>query len=236
MFQMKSYIIRLKNNSISEKYANLCVAQARELGIDIEYFDGINGLEYQQHLTQLGIVPRYKFKKGRAGVFGCFLSHYYLWQRCAANNEPFLILEHDGFFIKPLPGNILDTFLDVLKLDNLDPFSKQYNNLLQHQQHQSLIISKYHNPQAKTIDPGSKFVEKIGTGNYMRGNYGYIIKPSGAEKLIKWIGQNGFVPADQQIGSDVVDIQVTVPSLVRLHPDYHNRIGELSLTGNPNLL
>jgi methylenetetrahydrofolate reductase (NADPH) len=27
---MKSYIIRLKNNAISEKYADLCVAQARK--------------------------------------------------------------------------------------------------------------------------------------------------------------------------------------------------------------
>jgi len=233
---MKSYIIRLKNNAISEKYADLCVAQARKFDIDVEYFNGINGLEYPQHLAQLGIKPRYKFKKGRAGVFGCFLSHYYLWLKCAAGNQPFLILEHDGFFIKPLPNNILDTFSDVLRLDNLDPFSKQYNSLLQDQQHQLLTVSKYHNAQAKTADPGSKFVEKIGTGNYMRGNYGYIIKPGAAEKLIRWIQQNGFVPADQQIGDAVVDIQVAVPSLVRLHPDYYNRIGELSLTGNPDLL
>jgi hypothetical protein len=34
----------------------------------------------------------------------------------------------------------------------------------------------------------------------------------------------------------VVDIQVTVPTIVRLHPDYHNRIKEISLTGNPDLL
>jgi glycosyl transferase family 25 len=233
---MKSYIIRLKNNAISEKYADLCVSQAKRFGIDVAYFDGINGLQYPQHLNRLGIQPRYKFKKGRAGVFGCFLSHYYLWLQCAAGNEPFMILEHDGFVIRPLPDGVFDQFTDVLRLDNLDPFSKQYNNLIQDQQHQPLVISKYHNPQAKTADPGSKFVEKIGTGNYMRGSYGYLIKPGGARKLINWIKSNGFVPADQQMGNAVIDIQVVAPTVVQLHPDYQNRIGELSLTSNPDLL
>ncbi len=233
---MKSYIIRLKNNAISEKYADLCIAQAQKFDINVEYFDGINGLEYPQHLKQLGITPRYKFKKGKAGVYGCFLSHYYLWIQCVQCNEPFLILEHDGYMIKPLPGDVFDRFTDVLKLDNVDPFSKHYSSTIAVQQTDPLTISKYHNPKAKTLDPGSKFVEKIGTGNYMRGCYGYLIKPSGAQKLINWINANGFVPADQQMGSDVIDIQVAVPSIVRLHPDYQNRIGELSLTDNPELL
>ena len=70
----------------------------------------------------------------------------------------------------------------------------------------------------------------------MRGAYGYIIKPHAAKKIIDWIEQNGFVPADQQLGDAIVDIQVTVPTIVRLHPAYHNRIGELSLTGNTELL
>ena len=80
---MKTYIIRLKDNPISEKYAAECVNQAKTFGIDVNYFDAINGLEYQKHLEELNIHPKYKFKKGRAGVYGCFLSHYYLWQACA---------------------------------------------------------------------------------------------------------------------------------------------------------
>jgi len=233
---MKAYIIRLKNNAMSEKYADLGVAQARKFGIGVEYFDGINGLEYQQHVARLGIEPRYKFKKGRAGVFGCFLSHYYLWQQCAAGRQPFLILEHDGYFVRPLPDNILDTFTDVLKLDDQDPYSKHYDTTITAQLNQPVVVNKYHNPQAKTVNHGSDFVEKIGTGNYLRGAYSYIIKPHAAQRLIDWIKQNGFVPADQQIGDAVVDIQVTVPTIARLHPDYHNRIKEMSLTGNPDLL
>ena len=70
----------------------------------------------------------------------------------------------------------------------------------------------------------------------MRGAYGYIIKPHAAARLLHWIKNNGFVPADNQLGDAIVDIQVTVPTFVRLHPDYYNRISELSLTGNPELL
>lgn len=224
---MKFKIIKLKNNEISEKHANECIEQAKKFNIFVEFFDAIQGLEYQKHLDKLKIYPRYKFKKGRAGVFGCFLSHYYLWQDCIIKNEPFLILEHDGYFIRPLPDDILEKFTDVLKLDNHDPYSKTYDTVVK--EDQKFMIKKYHNNQAK-------FLEKNQTGNYMRGAYGYIIKPHAAEKLVKWISLNGFVPADQQIGNAIVDIQVTIPTIVRLHPAYHNRIGELSLTGNPGLL
>lgn len=227
--KLKSFIIRLKNNSISEKHAEECVAQAKKFGIEVSYFDAINGLDYPEHLERLKIKPRYKFKKGRAGVFGCFLSHFYLWQNCARKNVPFCILEHDGYFIKPLPENILDTFSEVLKLDNLDPYSKSYNELIEQEKDQALTIKKYHNYQAK-------FLEKNGTGNYMRGAYGYIIKPEAAAKLLPWIKLNGFVPADNQLGDAVVDIQVTTPTIVRLHPAYFNNINALSLTGNPELL
>lgn len=226
---MKYYIIRLKNNEISEKHADECVEQAKNFNIKIEYFDAVNGLEYQKHLTNLKINPRYKFKKGRPGVFGCFLSHFYLWKKCVSDNTPYCILEHDGYFIRPIPTDILDRFTDVLKLDNLDPYSKAYNIQLEEEKFKELKILKYFNSQAK-------FLEKNQTGNYMRGAYGYIIKPHAAKKIVEWIQANGFVPADQQIGDNIVNIQVTIPTIVRLHPAYFNNIGNLSLTGNTNLL
>jgi glycosyl transferase family 25 len=224
---MKQYIIRLQGNAISEKYANECIEQAKKFNIEIEYFDAINGLEYQKHLEKLNIHPRYKFKKGRAGVFGCFLSHYYLWKQCIEDSTPIVVLEHDGYYIRPLPDNVLNLFDDVLKLDEADPYSKAYNNVVN--QDSEFIVKKYNNTQAK-------FLEKNQTGNYLRGAYGYIIKPHAAKKIVDWIQLNGFVPADQQIGDAIVKIQSVSPTIVRLHPDYHNRIGELSLTGNPELL
>jgi glycosyl transferase family 25 len=226
---MKNFIIRLKDNPISEKHADECVTQAKTFGIDIAYFDAINGLEYPSHLERLKIFPKYKFKKGRAGVFGCFLSHYYLWKKCMEDGIPYLILEHDGYFVGPLPDNVLDRFDDVLKLDGLDPFSKEYELALENEKNTALTYKKYHNPTAK-------FLEKNQTGNYLRGAYGYIIKPHAAKTIVDWIAVNGFVPADNQIGDALVDIQVVSPTIIRLHPAYNNKIRELSLTSNPDLL
>jgi glycosyl transferase family 25 len=232
---MKAFIIRLKNNPISEKHAIDCVEQAKTFGIDIDFFDAINGLVYREHIDKLGIKPRYKFKKQRAGVYGCFLSHYYLWKQCVEDNIPYTILEHDGYFINPMPNNVLDNFTDVLKLDTLDPYSKNYNEEIESSLSNQLTYINYNNPNAK--NGFTKLgVSKPGTGNYMRGAYGYIIKPHAAKKIIDWIAINGFVPADQQLGNDIVDIQVTIPTVVRLHPAYFRRINELSLTTNPELL
>ena len=152
-----------------------------------------------------------------------------MWKKCVEDNVPYLILEHDGYFVEPLPDDILDRFADVLKLDELDPFSKEYNLALENEKNKPLTYKKYHNSTAK-------FLEKNQTGNYMRGAYGYIIKPHAAKKIVEWISINGFVPADNQIGDALVDIQVVSPTIVRLHPAYHNKISELSLTGNPDLL
>lgn len=226
---MKTRIIRLKDNLISEKHADECVKQAYRFGVQVEYFDAINGNDYQSHLEKLKIAPRYKFKKGRAGVYGCFLSHYYLWNECADSNQPFLILEHDGYMIRALPNNVLDMFDDVLKLDRFNPYSKKYNDLIDLENEKEITIVPYTNPDAK-------FLEKNQTGIYMKGAYGYIIKPNAAKKIISWISKNGFVPADQQIGNAIVDIKVSCPTTVRLHPAYFKNMGSLSLTSNPGLL
>jgi glycosyl transferase family 25 len=226
---MKAFIIRLSENHISEKYAKECVDQAQKFGVQVEYFDAIHGDHYQKHLALLNIKPKYKFKKKRPGVYGCFLSHYYLWKRCASENVPFLILEHDGYFIRQLPDGVLDNFDDVLKLDRLDPFSDSYNTLINEESSKPLKYIKYYHDS-------SKLLEKHETGNYMKGAYSYIIKPNAANKIISWIAKNGFVPADQQIGDAIVDIRAISPTVVRLHPDYFKKIDLLSLTKNTNLL
>ena len=225
---MKAKIITLKGNYTSEKCAYDCVQQAKNFGIEVEYFDAIDGWNYPEHLKKLNIKPKYNFKGGRPGVYGCFLSHYYLWLECVQNNVPYLILEHDGYFIRPLPNNLLQTFSDVLKLDEEDPFALDYDK--QVQKDKPFEIKKYRNIHTKNTS-------RAMTGNYIRGAYAYIIKPHAASKILQWISQNGFVPADQQIGSFIVDIRSIVPTIARLHPRYNDEtVLEDSLTRNSILL
>lgn len=233
---MKAYIIRLSTNLHSCQMAHECKIQAEKFGIDVEYFEAINGIDADIHYEKTGVPkPKKSFKKGRAGVLGCFFSHYYLWKKCEETNESFIILEHDGYVIKPIPDTVLDEFTDVLKLDRLDPYSKNYNELIDAESLLPVSIQKYINTSPKNI-------EKIGTGNYFKGAYSYILKPSGAKKLLKFIHENknekGHRPADQQIGDLVLNTWTTVPTLVRLHPFYsiEDNIKTASLTGNPDLL
>jgi GR25 family glycosyltransferase involved in LPS biosynthesis len=224
---MKTRIIRLEENEHSCEMAKDCYDQAVLHGLSPSYFKAINGNDAQLHYQRTGVTPKRKMKKGRLGVIGCFFSHYYLWLECIQTNMPFIILEHDGYILKPLPSNILDTFDDVLKLDRCDPFSSSYNDILDEEKDIPITIEKY-------INLENKNPIKIGTGNYFKGAYAYIIKPSGATKLITHIGENGHVPADQQIGDWIVDTRTTVPSLARLHPFYAigSNIKQSSLTRN----
>jgi GR25 family glycosyltransferase involved in LPS biosynthesis len=224
---MKTRIIRLEENEHSCEMAKDCYDQAVLHGLSPSYFKAINGNDAAYHYEKTGVTPKRKMKKGRLGVIGCFFSHYYLWLECIQTNMPFVILEHDGYILKPLPSNILDTFDDVLKLDRCDPFSSSYNDILDEEKDIPITIEKY-------INLENKNPIKIGTGNYFKGAYAYIIKPSGATKLITHIGENGHVPADQQIGDWIVDTRTTVPSLARLHPFYAigSNIKSASLTRN----
>jgi GR25 family glycosyltransferase involved in LPS biosynthesis len=226
--QMKTKIIVLKNNAVSQTVSQDCIAQAKKFGISAEVFDAINGLDYQRHLENLGIRPLKKFKKNRPGVYGCFLSHYYLWKQCAESNKPYMILEHDGFLIQPLPEDILDHFDDLLKLESENPYSKGY---------QRRLIATQNDPLCyQNVEPCGD--QNNGAGWYSVGAYAYIIKPPGAKKLIDWIQQHGFLPADQQLGSDIVSIYECRPSLARLHEFYSKdgNIKSMSTTMNPELL
>ena len=208
-----------------------CVEQAANFGISVEYFDAINGIDAEKHYDQTGIKKLKKFKKNRLGVIGCFFSHYYLWQKCANDVVPYMILEHDGYMIRELPDNILDQFDDVLKLDRLDPYQKHYSKKIAEEHHLPITVKKY-------INETPKNPLKLGTGNYFKGAYSYILKPKGAIKLLNHISTHGHLPADQQIGDWVLDTATTVPTVARLHPFYaeNDNIKTASLTGNDHLL
>jgi len=216
-----SKIIYLPNVDISQKVSQSCIEQGKLFNVNIIPFKGVHGHDVEKYMSDFQIKPKYFFKGGRRGVLGCFFSHYLLWLQCVKENKPYLILEHDGYFIRDLPINILDTFDDVLKLDNEDPYDIDYTKNLKSDK--NIEVREYFNDKTKNLDLNE-------TGNYMRGAYSYIIKPKAAKKIIKWIEKNGFLPADIQLGNKIVNIKVTVPTVVRLHPIYETRVEQLSLT------
>ena len=214
---MKVKIITLKDNELSERIARESIEQASKFNVSVEYFDGINGFYAEQHLIDLRLRPK---KKMRVGVLGCALSHIYLWRQCVQDSVPYLILEHDGYFIEPLPNNILDLFDDVLKLDKSNPYSEFYEQDIENKSKNQL--------QILDIDNDPKLLGEV--GQYSRGAYAYIIKPHAAANILKWIEINGIIKADHQLGNEVCKISTVNKSIVRLHPYYLGRVKLLSTT------
>lgn len=114
---MKSYIIKLSDFSNSVQWAEHAYNSAKKHNWDIEYFEGINGLNYS--LDNFGFKPA-PIKKAerqftKKGVVGCFLSHYLLWQKAIDLNQPICVLEHDVTIHQPFP-NLTVTNYDVIRL------------------------------------------------------------------------------------------------------------------------
>ena len=151
-----------------------------------------------------------------------------MWLDCIKDNVPYLILEHDGYFVKPLPENILDLFEDIIKLDSGNPYNNSYE--------QWLAEHENDNPSTWTIDDheGGGGNHETGAGWNTRGAYAYIIKPHAAEKIVAWVKEHGFLPTDHLLGTKVITITHYKPTITRLHPYYaiDGNIKKMSTTMN----
>ena len=114
----------------------------------------------------------------------CALSHYLLWKRCISLNEPILILEHDSVFTYQLE---LDT-------DRLNMFILGINNPLgatrKSREYYTSIVDNQ-----KIIQPVPR-IDNFNIPQGLAGNSAYIIKPQGAERLIKLVKEFGLWPND----------------------------------------
>ena len=93
---MKVFIISLPEQAERRKSAE---QQMREAGVAFEFFDGIRGEVAIRECYFEGFDDAaFRLNTGRLvaiGELGCFASHRELWKRCAALDEPIMILEDD---------------------------------------------------------------------------------------------------------------------------------------------
>jgi GR25 family glycosyltransferase involved in LPS biosynthesis len=228
---MQAHIITLKGHALSERLSQECQAQAALFGINVQIRDAVNGHHHLEHFKRNNLRPRSNDRRKLVpGHFGNFLSHYYLWRECAAGAEPYLILEHDGYFVRPLPQDVLDRFTHVLKLDAENPGKKDYHTIMQQQQDRQGSTEIL--PMDKRADMNKD------AGFYSPGAYAYIIKPTACRLLINWVSDNGFLSTDNQLASGVVDIRVCRPTVARLHPLFAqgDNLHTLSTAKLPNQL
>ena len=119
---IKSYIIYLPAYSQSCIMAETALNTGRQHSWNVELFKGVNGatVSVDDMSTKWGLKINSANRKcqkqmvTRAGVRGCFLSHWLLWHRCQDLDQPIGIFEHDVEFLKPY--TVVNQFTDVLKL------------------------------------------------------------------------------------------------------------------------
>lgn len=94
----KTRMIRIKDNEVSEKYAEHC--SKSWFGFDLRYSDAVTPetLHEQSGLT-FGV--RGNGRELTDTEKACFYSQYNLWKKCAVENVPILVLEHDALLINP---------------------------------------------------------------------------------------------------------------------------------------
>lgn len=213
---MKSFHITLKDHKLGQELGNKNVAIATEFGLEANLFDAIPGNNcdhlFKQHKVR-------KLRTNKPGHQGCFMSHFLLWKKCLELNETIAILEHDGMFVRALPDNIEDNFVDVCRLDPCIFWKETYESDLEKCLGDPI---NYYKPE--TVYRETYF------GNFYIGYYGYLIKPSGADKLVRQAKKIGGYAVDMFVGTNTVDIISTTAPIVRLDPYYLGKGISLSTT------
>jgi GR25 family glycosyltransferase involved in LPS biosynthesis len=101
----KAYIIRVKGHEDGENKAQRCADSCDLVGMPWEYWDAYNGLSEaivppEHHGGVMGMIKVTDHYLTR-GELACALSHISLWQKCAIEDQPLVILEHDSIMVQP---------------------------------------------------------------------------------------------------------------------------------------
>lgn len=201
---MKSFHITLKDHRLGQELGKKNVAIAKEFGLDANLFEAIPGNDCLHLFKQHKVRP---MQTNKIGHLGCFMSHFLLWKKCIALNETIAILEHDGVFLRSLPDNIENNFTDICRLDPCIFWKDSYE----------ADLEKCINEPIEYFKPETVYKEK-GFGNFYIGQYGYLIKPGAAEKLVVRAKKIGAHAVDMFICTDAVDIVSVTSTIVRLDP------------------
>ena len=116
----------------------------------------------------------------------CFVSHWYLWQKCVKLDEMILILEHDSRFIKKLPAD--STFaradFDIIGI-NAPSMATRKSKI-------------YHDMILERVDffqPVPR-IDEFNIPQGLAGNSAYVIKPAGAKLMLELSQEYGMWPND----------------------------------------
>jgi hypothetical protein len=202
---MKAYAIVVPGNQISMSGFNELKESYDKYGHDdgfemheaielnkVEGYCGGNGLfwnypwEGQELDMKSGMLKSAYNTTDKRKRMSCFLSHWYLWQKCKNLDETILILEHDSRFIKRLPAH--STFekcnFDIIGIN--DPSMATRKSKVYHDK----ILEK------TDLFQSVPRIDEYNIPQGLAGNSSYVIKPAGAQLMIDLTQEYGMWPND----------------------------------------
>lgn len=151
-----------------------------------ELWDDFRDKYHYKIIERQAIAPAHQGKLSRPGVIGCFYSHYALWQKCAALNEPIMIFEDDVKFYRAWHPVDWEGVL-ILSLGK---------------------SSFLREPQRSYLENPSGTPKALPWRNFsMPGASGYAIKPDTALGLTKFYRPYWY-PADNAINQFITKISI----------------------------
>lgn len=101
MPNFKTIMIKMKGDPVSERYAAYCARSWTDF--DMRVFKAVTPDTLPEVVEQYNDII--KFDESRKTITdtekACFYSQYVLWRKCAVEQVPTLVLEHDAYLEKP---------------------------------------------------------------------------------------------------------------------------------------
>lgn len=200
---MKAYAITIRGNVVSEAGYDRLAKSSADVGnkFNINRFEAITPEYVDMTLDNQKIKWNYPWvgkeidmasgltksayltKNPKARV-ACALSHYLLWKTCVKLNEPILALEHDAIFTQAIDFDINDSGFFIVGINNPLGATRKardyYNTIM-------------NNPNPIQPVPS---IDDHDVPQGLAGNSAYILKPSGAQKMLDTVKQYGLWPND----------------------------------------
>jgi GR25 family glycosyltransferase involved in LPS biosynthesis len=209
---MISFVITLDDNAISEKGAENLIASSKKFKNDftIEKFSAITGSMAYTIMTGNGLKWKYPWQGKETDLktgliksayqtevkenrIACALSHWLLWHKCSILNEPILILEHDAIFTHKLDyQSILKSNYDIIGINSPASATRRAHKFHDIVQGRSAWIQPVPDIDEFNVPQG------------LAGNSAYIIKPAGANNLLKAVSNHGLWPNDALMCKQII--------------------------------
>jgi len=160
-------------------------------------------------------LSAYQSKSGKPDArIACFMSHYNLWRTCVEINEPIMILESDAIFTSIFDWvRIQKAFTGmVLGLNNPIGATRRASMF-------NTAVEKGHKRGAIHTIMEAPDIDDFDIPQGLAGNSAYIIKPSGASKLIGLTAQHGIWPNDAIMCKQLMgkgNLQVVFPYITKV--------------------